>query len=69
MRATRESRRRHGEHVKLDKPIPVYLMYQTAWAADDGTVLFVEDLYGHDSTQLGLLDGGSVKPPPGAPAV
>lgn len=34
--------------VKLDKPLTVYLMYMTAWADDDGTVHFRDDLYGHD---------------------
>lgn len=34
--------------LKLDKPLTVYLMYMTAWADEDGTVHFREDLYGHD---------------------
>jgi len=48
------------KHVKLAQPIPVYLAYQTAWVADDGTVLFTEDLYGHDAAQLGLMEDASV---------
>lgn len=35
--------------LKLDKPLTVYLMYMTAWADEDGTVHFREDLYGHDA--------------------
>jgi murein L,D-transpeptidase YcbB/YkuD len=46
------------QQVKIAPPIPVYLIYQTAWAADDSTIAFAADLYGHDSRQLGLLDRG-----------
>jgi murein L,D-transpeptidase YcbB/YkuD len=48
----------HGgveRRVKLEHPVPVYIVYQTAWVADDGSVRFSEDLYGHDSAQLALL--------------
>lgn len=34
--------------LKLEKPLTVYLMYMTAWADEDGTVHFRDDLYGHD---------------------
>jgi murein L,D-transpeptidase YcbB/YkuD len=34
--------------LKLEKPLTVYLMYMTAWAEEDGTVQFRDDLYGHD---------------------
>ncbi|MCR6630660.1 MAG: L,D-transpeptidase family protein [Magnetospirillum sp.] len=34
--------------LKLERPLTVYLMYMTAWADDDGTVHFRDDLYGHD---------------------
>jgi murein L,D-transpeptidase YcbB/YkuD len=44
-------------HVKLPKPIPVYLVYQTAWVDDDGQLRFLDDLYGHDEAQRLLLDG------------
>ena len=35
--------------LKLERPLTVYLMYMTAWADEDGTVHFREDLYGHDA--------------------
>lgn len=35
--------------LKLERPITVYLMYMTAWADEDGTVHFRDDLYGHDA--------------------
>jgi murein L,D-transpeptidase YcbB/YkuD len=34
--------------VTLSKPVPVYLIYRTAWAEEDGTVQFREDVYGFD---------------------
>jgi murein L,D-transpeptidase YcbB/YkuD len=43
------------KHVKLEQPIPVYLIYQTAWVNDDGQLTFLDDLYGHDAAQLELL--------------
>jgi murein L,D-transpeptidase YcbB/YkuD len=35
--------------VTLKQPVPVHLTYATAWAADDGTVQFRNDVYGRDS--------------------
>ena len=35
--------------LRLDKALTVYLMYMTAWADEDGTAHFREDLYGHDT--------------------
>jgi murein L,D-transpeptidase YcbB/YkuD len=34
--------------VILKKPVPVYLVYLTAWAEEDGEVHFREDIYGRD---------------------
>jgi murein L,D-transpeptidase YcbB/YkuD len=45
--------------VKIERPIPVYLVYQTVWVAPDGSALFSDDLYGHDATQLARLAGKS----------
>lgn len=39
------------KHVRLDKTIPIYIVYQTVWIADDGMVLFAKDVYGHDLRQ------------------
>jgi L,D-transpeptidase YcbB len=41
--------------VRLEHPIPVHIVYQTVWVADDGSVRFAEDLYGHDARQLAIL--------------
>ncbi len=34
--------------VTLDRPIPVLIVYATAVVTEDGEVLFLEDVYGHD---------------------
>jgi len=40
-----------GEHktVSLPRPIPVYILYWTAWVDADGTVELRRDVYGHDA--------------------
>jgi murein L,D-transpeptidase YcbB/YkuD len=35
--------------VTLARPLPVYILYATVVATDDGTVFFYPDLYGHDA--------------------
>jgi murein L,D-transpeptidase YcbB/YkuD len=39
--------------IALDRPLPVFLLYFTAWAQDNGTVRFHHDVYGRDEA----LDG------------
>ena len=34
--------------VRLEKPVPIYIVYFTAWRSDDGAVHFRDDIYGHD---------------------
>lgn len=34
--------------IKLSQAIPVYILYFTAWVAEDGTLQFRHDPYGHD---------------------
>lgn len=36
--------------VRLPHPMPVHLLYWTAWVGDDGDVNFREDIYEHDRT-------------------
>lgn len=36
-------------HIKLDKPIPVYILYLTANVDDSGRLRFYDDVYGLDS--------------------
>jgi murein L,D-transpeptidase YcbB/YkuD len=60
---------RSGEerHVALRDPVPVYVLYMTAWASSDGTVSFGPDLYGHDAVHDTLLARGrSIETAPAA---
>jgi murein L,D-transpeptidase YcbB/YkuD len=50
------------QHVALKRPIPVYIVYETAWADADGTVHFLDDVYGHDATQARLLPHAPATP-------
>ena len=42
------------KHVKLTTPIPVYIVYKTAWVHDGG-VRFLKDFYGYDAEQAARL--------------
>jgi L,D-transpeptidase YcbB len=43
-------REKDGEQwVTLDRPIPIYILYFTAWAAEDGTLRFHPDIYERDA--------------------
>src|SRR5690606_10473719 len=44
--ALRKSRER--KDVALMKPVPIYMVYITAWATEDGVVQFRRDLYQKD---------------------
>ena len=42
--------------VQLKKPLPVHILYWTAWVEKDGTVQFRKDIYGHDAALFEALD-------------
>lgn len=42
--------------LKMERTMPVYLMYLTAWSDEDGLVHFRDDLYGHDRRLIPALD-------------
>jgi len=44
--------------VKLDRTIPVLIVYGTAVARENGEVCFYEDIYGHDASMEKLLEKG-----------
>lgn len=48
--------------VTLDDPIPVHLVYFTAWTAEDGTVHFRDDIYGRDRRLLVALSNCDADP-------
>lgn len=47
---------RRTVRVKLDRPVPVRLMYLTAVPQQDDQVAYLSDVYGWDAELLGLLD-------------
>ena len=46
--------------VTLPRPVPVHLLYWTAWVAEDGAVHFREDVYDRDRPLAAAL----AEPPP-----
>lgn len=40
------------KQVVLQKPVPVHIIYQTAWVDNTGRVHFRDDIYGHDQYQM-----------------
>ncbi len=49
--------------VRLPAPMPVSLIYQTAWVDDDGTLQLRPDLYGYDRLIEEGLEGQAVRKP------
>jgi L,D-transpeptidase YcbB len=49
--------------VTLKTPIPVYIFYATALAAENGEVRYFQDIYGHDQILQDLLARGFPYPP------
>ena len=44
--------------VNLDQPIPVLVLYATAFVEEDGEVRFYDDIYGHDAALEKVLAAG-----------
>lgn len=42
--------------VPLARPVPVFVLYWTAWIAEEGTLQFRPDVYGRDTDILAALD-------------
>ena len=54
--------------IPLKKPVPVYLVYFTAWVREDGTLRFHHDVYGHDEELESQADELDETPPPAGSA-
>jgi hypothetical protein len=52
----------YDQHVKLERRIPVYITYFTAWVNADGSMSTFGDVYGHDARMARALLGGSIGP-------
>jgi murein L,D-transpeptidase YcbB/YkuD len=39
-------------HVKLKSPIPIHIVYFTAWVDTNGGLQFRDDVYGYDEKQI-----------------
>jgi len=46
------------QRVNLSRPIPVFIVYATAIARENGDVYFYPDVYGHDAALVRALAGG-----------
>ena len=56
-------------HVALARPVPIYVLYWTAFVDDDGAVNFREDLYGRDAGLARALSMGHQTSPAAARAM
>ena len=45
------------QRVRLSRPVPIMLLYLTAYADENGTINFRHDVYGRDAAVLDALDG------------
>lgn len=54
---------RQESNIKLEQPIPVHLVYFTAWPAEDGQITYRQDVYGRDQLLFdALVEAGVVLP-------
>lgn len=44
-------------HLTIPAPLPIYLLYWTAFVDDDGTVEFRKDIYGRDRRLIDVIQG------------
>jgi L,D-transpeptidase YcbB len=52
----------NNQQVNLNPPIPVLIIYLTAFVEEDGQVYFFSDIYGHDKTLNAVLAKGPPYP-------
>ncbi|HWR33439.1 MAG TPA: L,D-transpeptidase family protein [Chitinophagaceae bacterium] len=46
---------KHETSVKLKEPVPVFIIYYTAWLDDKGLLNFRDDVYDHDKKLMGKM--------------
>ena len=56
-----------SQRIEVARPLPVYILYWTAFAAPDGLVQFRDDVYGRDRSLAAMLDGEARVPEPAPP--
>ena len=49
-----------GSSHRAERDRPVYIVYETVWVDDDGTVEFRDDIYGHDARQERVLPASPI---------
>ncbi|HVR70678.1 MAG TPA: L,D-transpeptidase family protein [Vicinamibacteria bacterium] len=52
------------KHVRLERPVPVYIAYFTVWVDDQGRAQFRPDVYRHDAAHAPLLPPAPDPEPP-----
>jgi murein L,D-transpeptidase YcbB/YkuD len=45
--------------IPVQPPVPVHILYMTAWADQDGSLRFAQDIYDFDASQQEALDKAS----------
>jgi len=53
--------------LKMERTMPVYLVYLSVWADEDGIISFRDDIYGHDRRLAAALDRARATAPHAAP--
>lgn len=48
--------------MRLEKPVPVHLVYFTAWAGPTGQMNYRDDIYGRDGVIFDALSEAGVVP-------
>lgn len=56
---TKKTAGKETERIALKTPLPVYLLYWTAFTAEDGELNFRADRYARDAALLVALEGGA----------